>query len=290
MHSNIKITTAMVDTGLSTVLGLPGLFVSCVQCFEYIQYSRNIEKDCEDLVIKLRYIGLALTRWGESMGFGDDREPIHDSELLEECRVYFNRIMVRFEDARTRSNRFKKNAPDERGRITGEPDSQTQGLSQKLKDFMKRYTTKYAAKYRNGVNTFKWAVYDKKTLELLVASLRADFEDLKNLFPADTISIREQRLLRSEASGLDDDSLMLMHGLACENDDEAMKAVLEAEVTSRKSRGHVYDGFDIEGSNGLIFRAGDEIARGSIPRGQGHYYRNITIRGSGSINAGDKYH
>ncbi|PSN61258.1 hypothetical protein BS50DRAFT_578636, partial [Corynespora cassiicola Philippines] len=69
----------MVDTGLSTVLGLPGLFVSCVQCFEYIQYSRNIEKDCEDLVIKLRYIGLALTRWGESMGFGDDREPIQDS-------------------------------------------------------------------------------------------------------------------------------------------------------------------------------------------------------------------
>jgi ubiquitin-protein ligase len=52
------------------VLSLPGIFMSCVQCFELIQTGRNLEQDLLIRTTKFSNQQLRFTKWGVACGFG----------------------------------------------------------------------------------------------------------------------------------------------------------------------------------------------------------------------------
>ncbi|KAF2471668.1 uncharacterized protein BDR25DRAFT_222763, partial [Lindgomyces ingoldianus] len=54
----------------AVVISLPGIFMSCVQCFELIQCGRNIERDLLILTTKFSNQQLRFTKWGEACGLG----------------------------------------------------------------------------------------------------------------------------------------------------------------------------------------------------------------------------
>lgn len=62
----------------AAALSLPGIFMSCLQCFELIHYARNFERDLLILITKFSNQQLRFSKWGEACGFGaangyDDR-------------------------------------------------------------------------------------------------------------------------------------------------------------------------------------------------------------------------
>lgn len=51
---------------------LAGLFTPCVECFEYIHLGRHFGKDYEACQIKLDVVALRLSRWGLTVGLGEN--------------------------------------------------------------------------------------------------------------------------------------------------------------------------------------------------------------------------
>jgi hypothetical protein len=53
-------------------LSLPGIFISCFQCFELSQCDRNYERDLPILTTKFSNQQLKFSKRGEACGFGTD--------------------------------------------------------------------------------------------------------------------------------------------------------------------------------------------------------------------------
>jgi Prion-inhibition and propagation len=267
------------------VLGLPGLFVSCVECFEYIQLGRKLEEDYDTTVLRLSNIGLSLSRWGKSMGLHGtaplDKDQI--AALEPEARPLLEGILRRFEKVSNKSEELKLKATNEEvALVRRDMNSEARGLYTMMHTWMH---TRYINQ-QNRVKKVRWAVYDKKALNSLISDLRELVDDLVKLFPAAQPSQRQ--LCEVEVSELEDNMLVLMQDIA-KDDDEIMEEVARAEIAQRKERGHSFEKFDIEGKSDLKFRAGNFVARGATVTGPGSSYDNFKIRGSGDVHTGDKY-
>ncbi|KAJ8109344.1 hypothetical protein OPT61_g7524 [Boeremia exigua] len=286
----------MADVASSVVLGLPGLFVSCVECFEIIQYGRNLESERDHFVLRLHYIGLKLSRWGASKGLvgAGNAETSPIDPALEECRACLESIMSRFADAQKKSRNFELKAEKKGNALEAEEmmmlESESPHREQAFRKTTRTLMNKYATKYRNGVKRAEWALYERKVLENLVISLRADVDDLVELFP-ERIAIPERTLIEVEVEEIEDDVLPVLQRI---NDidikDEAVNEAVSAEISKRERQGHRFANFDIEGKADLIFRAGDDVGFGAVRSGNSSEYTGFNIRGSGTVNTGDKYH
>lgn len=51
-----------------TLASIPGIFTSCVDCFQYIRLGQRFENDFGYYLAKLEATQLRFTRWGEPMG------------------------------------------------------------------------------------------------------------------------------------------------------------------------------------------------------------------------------
>ncbi|KAJ4289011.1 hypothetical protein N0V90_011353 [Kalmusia sp. IMI 367209] len=278
----------MVDP-FGSVLSLPGLFLSCVQFFEMIQYGRNLESDRNLMVLRLHYIGVNLSRWGTSVGLVDDDTAVSYDDRIEDCRPLLENIKGRFEEAQRKSNLSKPKSTGKDILTNDEVQLSKDRLCQRMKFWMRKYATKYNAKYDNSVITIKWAIYERKVLDLLVSGLRSDVDDLTKLFPAELQVIPLRQLQQNDVIELEDESLPVMQTIVEDEEDDTMQEIVAAEIKHREKQGHVFDNFDIEGRADMKFRVGNSVARGATPIGPRSHYKNFKIRGSGTINIGDDY-
>jgi hypothetical protein len=69
--SVIKLRFIMTDIA-GMLINIPSTFVSCVQCFEYIQFDRDFERDQKALVLRLDLLQTRLVRWGDCVGIMDE--------------------------------------------------------------------------------------------------------------------------------------------------------------------------------------------------------------------------
>jgi hypothetical protein len=76
----------------TNLLILPGLFISCIQSFEIIQYGRAFESDHYTLTLRLDYIGVTLARWGKAVKIVGR----NNITALEGCRPFLENIKARF--------------------------------------------------------------------------------------------------------------------------------------------------------------------------------------------------
>lgn len=252
------------------VLGLLGTFISCIQCFEYIQLGRKLEEDHDTAVLKLSNIGLSLSRWGKAVGLsGAPIEKDQMTVLEPKARPLLEGILKRFEKAGAKSEEFKLRATsDDLALVNQDMDPKAKSLSIKMHAWMR---THYINQ-QNRMTKVRWAIYEKKVLNSLISDLRELVDGLINFFP--TVHDSQRQLCEIEVSELEDDTLVLMHSIA-KDDDEIMEEVATAEITERQTRGHVFKKFDIDGKTNLIFRAGDTVARGAIVTGPGSNYEDF---------------
>ncbi|KAL2215088.1 hypothetical protein M432DRAFT_157467 [Thermoascus aurantiacus ATCC 26904] len=94
-------------------LALPGLFVSAVQYFEWIQFGRHFESDFAFSLVRLEAARLHMMRWGMSIGIGV--EPFDPEELsglpadeVKTATEILHQIKRTFEAARETSESFKR--------------------------------------------------------------------------------------------------------------------------------------------------------------------------------------
>jgi hypothetical protein len=53
-------------------IGIASAFTACVDCFEYVQFSRHFGRDFQTSQLALNSARLRLTRWGESVNIYDN--------------------------------------------------------------------------------------------------------------------------------------------------------------------------------------------------------------------------
>ncbi|KAL1600749.1 hypothetical protein SLS60_007137 [Paraconiothyrium brasiliense] len=279
----------------SIVTSLPGLFMACIQCFEIIQYGRTLETERDTLVLRLHYIGLMLSRWGASKGIVGTINPETIDAQLDECRPFLQAIITRFDDAKRKSEKYELNKQQQQ---QGQPpethnvlqlEEATESAGSSFRTATKNLMHKYATKYDNAVTRTKWAIYERKVLENLVSNLRSDVDDLIELFP-ERVARPMDELIVEEVQELDDTVLPVMQQISHVEEDTAMEQEATAEIKKREGQGHTFENFNIKGQDGLRFRAGHEFGYGATPSGPRSSFNNFKVRGSGQVDAGDKWH
>ncbi|KAJ4360973.1 uncharacterized protein N0V89_001542 [Didymosphaeria variabile] len=268
----------------SIVTSLPGLFMACIQCFEIIQYGRTLETERDSCP-------------SPSKGIIGTINPQTIDAQLEECRPSLQAIITRFDDAKRKSERYKLNKQQQQQQGGRPPENNsvlqleepTQSPGSSFRNATKKLMKKYVTKYDNAVTRTKWAIYERKVLENLVSNLRSDVEDLIELFP-ERVARPVDELIVEEVQELDDTALPVMQQISHVEQDQAMEEAATAEIKKREQGGHTFDNFDVEGQDGLQFRAGDDIEYGATPSGPGNSYSKFKIHGSGTVNTGNKWH
>ncbi|KAF2642691.1 hypothetical protein P280DRAFT_516460 [Massarina eburnea CBS 473.64] len=274
----------MSDVASSMESSLPGLFVSCIECFELHQYSQAPEADLHLLELRLYYIGVSLSRWGLSKSLVGQTNAVPDYDhRLDESRTLLEGILKRFATAQSEKDAFKL-TPDTK-EVAMLEDSEESRLQQSLKGWMRKYVTKYQIGTKHG----KWAIHDKRVLENLVVNLRADVEELVKLFPVTAVTQRQ--LVKAEVQELDDDLLPAAQRLGHEEQDEVMEETVQTEIRNREQRNvfHKFKDFDISGDEKLNLQIGNRVGQGAKVEGLGNSYTGFRIRGSGSVYIGNDY-
>ncbi|KAF2877986.1 prion-inhibition and propagation-domain-containing protein [Massariosphaeria phaeospora] len=193
------------------VIGLPSLFSSALECFQYVRLGREFAGDFETCQLKLDLAGLGLSRWGKSIGLDKvellEELPIPKSEAVT-SRDVLKRILKLFGDAETKSKTLK-------------------GLGSKV----------------------QWALYKRDEYVKIVDTINELVNDLVDLFSSESITKEQQRLCDEEAAILAEqkESLDILHK-ALEDKDKLLKdALLKTAATTHQNTVT----FSGEGNRGL---------------------------------------
>ncbi|MCJ1309317.1 hypothetical protein MMC25_002976 [Agyrium rufum] len=175
--------------------GLLGLFTACVDCFEYLRSSRTLGVDYDRAVIKLDIVRLRFTRWGEAVGLTEGDESSAVARLKERIATpdrdfptimrLLGQIMALFQQSADTSSRLALKRPSKESREEEGFDAITPNsiTFRDLHENMRKLAMQRQKRSTIAQKT-KWALYRKRDLEDLVASLTDLVSDLVELAPA----------------------------------------------------------------------------------------------------------
>lgn len=91
------------------IAGIPGIFKSYVDCFQYIRLGKRFRRDFGFCLAKLEAAQVRLTRWGEPVGLLEDKVdikgPYKDTDIIK-AYEWLNRIEAAFKEAKTLSDKY----------------------------------------------------------------------------------------------------------------------------------------------------------------------------------------
>jgi hypothetical protein len=281
-----------VSFGL-TVAGIPALFKSGVDCFQYIRLGQNFGKDYGFCLAKIEATELQFTRWAESMGLLDEPFDVNalfnrgpwKEEDIKKARKWLGLINDAFEDARKTSEKYKLSFDDEDQPEDLEVPDPTIALD-KAKRPVKRLVLsmrKITKKRQRDISVgkqIKWALYRKGDFESLIETVCRIVDNLVKLFPA--LEPHQKELAKEEVKEVEKDSIPELVKVLGPND-----KLLNLAITEKiKAKGHVFQDIVIDG-NGFS-RLGDTWEDGSMAKGSGGgmSVSRMHIGGSGTTHIG----
>jgi hypothetical protein len=156
-----------------SVVGLAGLFSTCIEGFEYIQLGKQFGKDYGKCLLRLDVSKLQLSRWAESVGLThpesaerykaslSQQEYDLAHSLLEQIRDSFNNMET---NAAKYEKHTKIKDPNSTSLVVYDPTKdlapQFQNLHLTLQD-----QAAQRQKGANFLNKTKWALYEKKKFD-----------------------------------------------------------------------------------------------------------------------------
>jgi Prion-inhibition and propagation len=278
------------------VAGIPALFKSGVDCFQYIRLGQNFGKDYGFCLAKIEAAELQFTRWAASMGLLDESFDVNalfnrgswKEEDIKKARKWLGLINDAFEDARKTSEKYKLSFDDEdQPEVLGVPDPTT--ALDKAKPPVKRLVlsmreiTKKRQRNVSVGSQIKWALYRKGDFESLIETVCRIIDNLVKLFPA--LEPRQKELANEEVKEVEKESIPELVKVLGQNDKLLNLAVTE-EI---KAKGHVFQDIVIDGKG--LSRFGDTWEDGSMAKGSsgGMSFSRMHIGGSGSTYIGHYY-
>ena len=94
------------------VVALAGLFNNAVDCFEYVQLGRSFQQDYTTCVLQLDCARLQLSRWGQSVGIGQDLQNNSTPQVsmtdedVRTAQKLLDRVIVLFDLAKASAERY----------------------------------------------------------------------------------------------------------------------------------------------------------------------------------------
>jgi hypothetical protein len=222
----------MEPTGLAVgVIALAGMFNNAVDCFEFIQLGRNISKDFQTDVLKLDNAGLKLSRWGKAAGLSDQvanaqslSSTMLSTEDIPKAEKLLGQVLELFEDAERVSGKFKSQAAADDSSllvvdVQADVDSDRRTLHEKMRDLSIKRKNKTPLRHK-----VKWALYEKKYLERLIADINELVDSLVKIFPA--VRQAQQDLCREEVLEIGSNKILAILDRVAASQDQDLHAVI----------------------------------------------------------------
>ncbi|PSN68584.1 hypothetical protein BS50DRAFT_449903, partial [Corynespora cassiicola Philippines] len=185
----------------AAMLSLPGIFMSCVQCFELIQTGRNFDRDLIILTTKFSNQQLRFTKWGKACGFKspDRYSPSLDrAELRPNIEKTFRKIQLILQSGQSVLCAYETLFTSENTTLLDQTASirwSWKVLKGRLGKIRKTEGTRKAT---------KWALADKKKLDELVRHLSGLINDLESVTKDLGIVQRQRILIQYEIQSISD--------------------------------------------------------------------------------------
>lgn len=165
---------------ISAALSVAALFNNAVECFGYIQLGRHYGRDYERCQLKLDIVQARLTKWGDAVCIHDDvrfatTSPTDESTMR--AKVILEEISMLFQTARKTSARYEIES-------TAAAVAQSSWPALHIFHGVLRKKGKERQRQSSFKQKMKWALYDAKEFQRLLASASGFVDDLEKLYPA----------------------------------------------------------------------------------------------------------
>ncbi|KAE9579069.1 Heterokaryon incompatibility protein s [Colletotrichum fructicola] len=280
---------------------ISGSFISIVQCFEYVQLVRGFGRDFEKAQIRLGALKLRLTRLGVVLGVFPEPNTgrlLRVSTSQEKAAQAKRLVDSVLQDVREIEQKSKRYA-DARGPVISPEEkavelsdihcaSQWQAWSCQANDIVST-----RLKGTSWTKRAKWACYEKRHFDTLLADISDVLGILEALFPEAVDAQRplcttEVEWLRKNTQG--SASLRLFYAAIAENSDTVLTQAVSEAISSQGTT-HKYS--FTEASEDSIVIQGDYISEGfsgHVPMDRpGHSYGVTIITGGTKLIQGDSY-
>lgn len=280
---------------------ISGSFVSIIQCFEYVQLGRNFGRDFSRCQTRLGALKLRLTRLAVAFGVLPDPRTGRVCKVLitHEEAAQANRlvdsILQDMQEMEQKSKRYANTRPQPSPNsetfdicVAGELHGSQQALNQKTDDIVSK-----RLKGTSWTKLTKWALYEKRHLDILLTDISETLGLLETLFP--TVIEAQKALCAIEVKELQGNSqeapaLEMLRKASEENADTLLTKAIRDAIVSRGKKHH-YERTEVDGNSFL--KQGDYIARdfsGWAPVGKlGHDFGTTIIKGQSKARQGDTY-
>ena len=181
-----------------SVVALAGLLNNTVECFEFVQLGRAFGKKYQTSQLKLDNARLRLSRWGKSLGLGDDlRDTVSlegrfgSESTIKHAESLLGQVLELFAEAEGVSNKYKsRTKPEDGSLVVCNPQTDLDPAIAELHHKMRQLAIE--RQNRSGVRQkAKWALYQEKQFRRLIEDITELVDSLVELFPAGQQSQRE---------------------------------------------------------------------------------------------------
>jgi hypothetical protein len=277
--------------------GIPSIFKSCMECFEYIHLGRNFGKDYGFCMAKLEAAELQLTRWAEPMGLMDDEAAVFKNgswkeEDMKKVERWLGAILGAFENAKKASDKYKLGFEDEGDEQQEDftlPSHQeamdTESIPMKrLVESVRSINKRRQKKISLGVK-IGWALHRKSDFESMIDEICRRVDNLVKLFP--TFEACQQQLAKAEAKEIKAESFPIFVKVLGKNDEILNRAIAD-EI---KLNGHVFEDVSVGTDGSKLVQLGDKWEESSEAKGSlsSMTFKKLVITGSGNVQAGHYY-
>lgn len=270
-------------------LSVAALFNNCVDCFNYIQLSRQFGRDFERCQLKLDISRVRLGRWGEAVKINQDPRFATDAPADEgprQARMILEEIDLLFQAVRKSSKRYELSASQGSLALFRQEDMQpaARGLHGQL--------GRIASQRQKQTGLLKkaaWALYDGKHFDKLVEQIKGFIDDLEKLVPAEAT---RGRPVDYEIQDIDDEmSLLALRDAAADTDESLFEAV-ERKVASIGGRNQAQN---VTSEDTARVRVGNEWAATVLASGANiadqttNSTDQIKAKGGSAVHIGNQY-
>jgi hypothetical protein len=277
--------------------GIPSIFVSCVDCLQYIRLGRRFQKDFGFCLAKIEAAQLRLTRWGEPFGLLESKfeiqGPYEEADVIKAYN-WLTQLEAAFEEAKETSDKYSKKQK-ERGKqrdleFLNEDDELAPDTStKKLVVSMKEITNK-RQKHLSLPRKITWALYGKDSFDSLTSDIVSVTNNLVELFPA--TNPRLQELCLEETNALDNESVLQLVQVLKSDDEESnntddpmLSRVIEEYIEAHRLE---FRNITVDGSGTNQF--GDEYGYQAGVKPGSIKVDGMSIKGTGHTHAGHTFY
>ena len=286
---------------VSLATALSGIFVSVVECFEYVELGRRFTPDFDKSQARLAALRLEITRWGVSAGVlpdprtGKCRIVNVDAKSASTGEDLLAAIQCDILEVERKSAKYRDQPPPLANAadltILGPDDIDT--LTRALNSRANAIITKRVRGLLWGRKT-RWALYEKKLFDRLLDDITENLGHLEKLFPQ--VVEPQQELCRIEVEevqqvpGDQSNAVMeLLHDASRANKDTLLEQAVQEAIS--KGGGHRWQRTEV--SDDVDLQQGDRVSQAYGGQSRlsraGHDYGVTVGSGHAKIHQGDTY-